>query len=166
VGFIIISFYADNKGRKDTTIIGWTVSILGLVMTLAAPNITVASIGLFFAGVGTDSATNITLIYFVEVFEARFIQKAMAAISACITVGGMVSTLFYYLFEDWWTTTLYSVLIPAVITLILMLIFLQESPMFLLREGAVSAQLAMNKIAKLNTGRSNIITLEDIGNVM
>jgi len=65
VGYIINSFYADNKGRRKITILGWVVSILGIVLTLASPNIIFASIGLFFAGIGTDSATNITLIYMV-----------------------------------------------------------------------------------------------------
>jgi MFS family permease len=65
VGFIIVSFYADNKGRRKSTIIGWSVSLLGIILTLASPNITLASIGLFFAGVGADSASKINMVYMV-----------------------------------------------------------------------------------------------------
>jgi OCT family organic cation transporter-like MFS transporter 4/5 len=166
IGSLISPLYADNKGRRGTTIIGWIVTILGILTCVAAPNITVASVGLFFVGVGAASASNIGLIYMVEVFESNLRQKSMAAISVCSTIGGMAATLFYYLFKDWWKTTVYSLLLPAVAALILMLIFLQESPMFLLRQGATHAQHVMNKIARLNTGRSDLITLEDIKNVM
>jgi MFS family permease len=166
VGYITISFYADNKGRRKPTIVGWSVSILGIVMTLASPNITLASIGLFFAGVGTESAAKITLMYMVEVFEANLRQKSMVVILACFSVGGMESTLFYYLFEDWWTATLCFIFIPAVLVLILMITFLQESPMFLVREGAATAQKAMNKIGMINTGRFNCLTIQDIENVI
>jgi MFS family permease len=65
IGYIIISYYADNKGRKNITILGWAVSIIGVIMVVAAPNITVASIGMFLAGLGTDSGTNISMIFMV-----------------------------------------------------------------------------------------------------
>ena len=48
----------------------------------------------------------------------------MTTIQACFSTGALMATLFYYLFEDWWATTFYSILIPAILTLILMLIFL------------------------------------------
>lgn len=59
----------------------------------------------------------------------------MIVIQPCFTAGGFVTTLFYYLFNDWWIMTLYSVLIPSVITFILMLVYLEECPMFLVRQG-------------------------------
>lgn len=65
VGYAFISYYADNKGRKNITILGWAVSILGIIMTLAAPNITVASVGMFLTGLGSDSGTNISLVFMV-----------------------------------------------------------------------------------------------------
>jgi hypothetical protein len=90
----------------------------------------------------------------------------MACISACFSVGGLISTLLYYLFEDWWTATLCSILLPAVVALILMIVFLQESPMFLVREGAATAQKALNKIGKINTGKTNCVTIQDIEKVI
>jgi len=90
----------------------------------------------------------------------------MTTIQACFSTGALIATLFYYLLEDWWAATFYSILIPAILTLILMLVFLEESPMFLVREGPIIAQKALNKIGKLNKGKSNCITIEDIENVI
>lgn len=123
IGYIVISFYADNRGRKNITILGWAISVLGIILALAAPNITVASIGMLLAGIGTDSATNITLIFIVEVFEDNLRQKSMTAVQISFCVGAMTATIFYYIFQDWWITTLLSILIPSFIVLILMVVF-------------------------------------------
>jgi len=37
-------------------------------MTLASPNIILASVGLFLTGAGTDSVSNITFVYMIEVY--------------------------------------------------------------------------------------------------
>jgi len=63
----------------------------------------------------------------------------MAAIQGAFTFGGLFITLIYYLTKDWWQTTLYALAIPMAITLVLLHIFLIETPMFLVRSGAAFA---------------------------
>jgi len=48
----------------------------------------------------------------------------MVAVQACFPIGALLATLTYYLSKDWWTTTLYVILIPSIATLILMMIFI------------------------------------------
>jgi MFS family permease len=61
VGYIIISFFSDNWGRKKTTILGWSIAVFGILLVQFAVNIQMAGVGLFFAGLGADSILNITL---------------------------------------------------------------------------------------------------------
>lgn len=126
IGHIIVSFFSDNRGRKKALIISWALTVFGLIIAVASPNIILASIGIFFAGLGSDSGgTSISFLFMAEVFENNLRQKSMVGIQACFPIAGMLSTLFYYLYGDWWIATFYIVLIPAVITLISMIIFLE-----------------------------------------
>jgi len=77
----------------------------------------------------------------------------MVAVQACFPIGALLATLIYYLSKDWWTTTLYVILIPSIATLILMMIFIQETPMFLIRKGPAKALKVLNKIGKINKSK-------------
>jgi hypothetical protein len=52
-------------------------------------------------------------------------QKHGSMIQVAFTAGGMVATLFYYLWESWQITTIFVVIIPSTLCLILMMVFLK-----------------------------------------
>ena len=140
----------------------WSIGLVGVGILLAAQNMIMAAGGNFLLGLGTDSILNISLIVISEVYEETFRQKLMAGIQGAFTFGALFVTLIYYLTLDWWQTTLYAVAIPMVVTWILLIAFLVETPMFLVRSGPIFATKQLNRIGKLNKGIDNLIKVDDI----
>ena len=62
------------------------------------------------------------------------------------TAGGMVATLFYYIWESWQITTIFVVIFPSMLFLILSIIFLKETPMFLIKNDPEDTVKVLNKI--------------------
>lgn len=60
------------------------------------------------------------------------------------TAGGMLTTLLYYIWEDWRITSIYALTIPSAITLLLIIIFLKETPMYLVKEDPDNALKVLN----------------------
>ena len=67
VGYLVISFFADNFGRKSSLIIGWGICSLGVVIVAASFNIYMTAAGLFLCGFGSDVSLNIAFFFFGEV---------------------------------------------------------------------------------------------------
>ena len=51
-GYIIFLFFTDNFGRKFALVMTWSVTMIGIFLLCIAPNMSIANIGLFFAGMG------------------------------------------------------------------------------------------------------------------
>ena len=60
-GYLIFLFFTDNFGRKFSLVMTWSVTMFGISLLCLAPNITVANIGLFLAGMGCESAIRINM---------------------------------------------------------------------------------------------------------
>ena len=52
VGYITFLFITDNFGRKCSLVLTWTVTMIGVLILCVAPNMAIASFGLFLAGTG------------------------------------------------------------------------------------------------------------------
>lgn len=98
VGYLVISIFSDNWGRRKTFILSWGITCLGAILLLFSNSILMAGIGLFFAGLGSDSALNITMVIVIEVYESDLCQKIQTAIQGCFTFGALFVTLIYYLY--------------------------------------------------------------------
>lgn len=67
VGYVIISFFSDNFGRKTSMAIAWATTTIGTVLVACSVNIYMAVIGLFLSGAGGDASINICFFFFGEV---------------------------------------------------------------------------------------------------
>ena len=56
--------------------------------------------------------------------------------------------------------------IPSVVILIFIVLYVEETPQFLIRKGVPQTLKALNRIGKINKGQTNILTEEDIINVI
>lgn len=56
--------------------------------------------------------------------------------------------------------------VPCFIILFFILIYLEETPQFLLRQGIPKTLKALNRIGKINKGLKSILTENDVKNVM
>jgi MFS family permease len=92
-----------------------------------------ASVGLLVCGSGSDAVYTIYFTLGAECINDRFRQKVASLVQIAFVVGALFATLFYYLYADWLTTTIYCLVIPAVLCAIVATYFTKESPMYLIR---------------------------------
>jgi OCT family organic cation transporter-like MFS transporter 4/5 len=64
LGFILVSFFADNFGRKKAMLVSWTICVIGTIIVATSFHIYMAAIGFFFSGFGSDASINICLFFF------------------------------------------------------------------------------------------------------
>ena len=63
-GYPIFLSITDNYGRKKAIVMAWATTTIGLALLCAAFNIIMATIGLFFAGMGCESCIRISMSIF------------------------------------------------------------------------------------------------------
>jgi MFS family permease len=64
LGFLIVSFFSDNFGRKISLVLAWGICVIGSLLVTFGYETTIIGIGLFLSGFGSDAAINITYLYF------------------------------------------------------------------------------------------------------
>lgn len=80
--------------------------------------------------------------------------------------SGALVGLLYWLFKDWRTVNIYFCLIPCFIELLLLIFYLEETPKFLIKKyDNEKIQKCLNRVGKINTGKPDLISIEDIENV-
>jgi hypothetical protein len=84
-----------------------------------------AAIGLLMCGMGSDSNLAVLSSVGAECCDDNFRQKASSIVQGAFTVGALLVTLFYYLYEDWKITTIYCLSIPAFINAAVIIIFVK-----------------------------------------
>lgn len=67
VGYILISFFADNFGRRTSMLLAWGATTIGSIIVACSVNIWMAAAGLFLSGAGADASINICFFFFGEV---------------------------------------------------------------------------------------------------
>ncbi len=132
-GYIFVTFLSDNYGRRKITIMAWGICTLGCVILVSAQSMIMATIGLMLCGFGSDSVLGITYSVMVETYEDNMRQKHCSIIQMAFTSGGMMITLFYFIWENWRIASIYALTIPSAITLILIIVYLKETPMYLIK---------------------------------
>jgi MFS family permease len=64
VGYVAVSFLADNFGRRKALLGAWSVCAVGTVVVASSLRLEVAAVGFFLSGFGSDAAVNLTLLFF------------------------------------------------------------------------------------------------------
>jgi len=63
IGFIFVTFFSDNYGRRKTVIAAWSLGAFGcllIILSKFTETIWLAILGLVLLGFGTDSVTIVT----------------------------------------------------------------------------------------------------------
>ena len=112
-----------------------------------------AAVGFFLSGFGSDVAVNLSLLLFAEEVGARRRQKYSIIVQMFFALGALTAAFFFYLFEHWRVVWCLLVAAPALIQLLLIHCYVEETPQFLLSRGLPQALAALNRIGKLNLDR-------------
>ena len=101
VGLLVVTFMADNYGRKLSLIVSWGICVFGSLLVIMNENIISVSIGLFLSGFGSDASCNITFLFFCETLNNKKRQRYSIIVQIFFTLGALVGTSFFYLINDW-----------------------------------------------------------------
>lgn len=135
LGYLGFSFFSDNFGRRSSILLAWGCATLGGIILAVSVNIPMAAVGLFFAGAGSDAAINICFYFFSEVVEDEKRQKYSIVVQIAFTIGAILVTVLFYIIPSWRIVVIISITVPAIIAFILVFLFVEETPQFLLRKG-------------------------------
>ena len=124
-GYIILSFFADNYGRKKSILVSWFICTIGILIVAVSFNIYTIGLGLFLSGFGGDAVINITLLFFSEGVENKKRQKYSVIVQIFFAVGALIVTFFFYVIDDWRIIWCMMVAAPAIIELVLLYCYLE-----------------------------------------
>jgi MFS family permease len=169
VGFLFVTYFSDNYGRKKTVTIAWSISIVGcffIMLSKWTDTMWTAAVGLTLNGIGADSVVIITGSILSEQCEDVARQKIFSIVQGAFTLGALVITLVFYIWEDWFITITFFLLVPAIVVELGFIFLLKESPLFMIRDDPALALRELNDIGRLNKGDPEILTMRDIENVI
>lgn len=103
VGPFLFGPVSDHFGRKPITLIGLVIAMLGVVICLFAPNISLVIIGRFVQGLGIASSMTVNRAMLLDVFRNRKLLSKVSSFFGVIMslfpalapiVGGYVQQIF------------------------------------------------------------------------
>jgi MFS family permease len=143
-------------------LVSWAICTVGTIIVAASQNVYMVAIGLFMCGCGSDAGINICFFFFGEVVGDAKRQKYSVIIQIFFCLGAMIITLFFYLISEWRTNWLILVTGPAVVEMVLLWYYIEETPQFLVKKGVNQTLKAMNRIGKINKGKDDILDEDDV----
>ena len=119
LGSLIVSFFADNSGRRSSILAAWTFVLVGAILVAFTVNIYMTAVGLLFCGIGSGGM-NICFFFFNEVVGEEKRQKYSVIIQIFWCLGALLVTGFFYFIELWRINWIILITVPTVINWILM----------------------------------------------
>ena len=138
-------------------VVSWGICTLGTVIVACSVNIYMVAVGLFFSGCGCDAAINICFFFFGEVVGDERRQKYSVFVQIFFTLGAMIITFFFSVIDSWRINWICLVTVPAIIELLLLIFYIEETPQFLLKKGVAVTKKALNRIGRINKNQDNIL---------
>jgi MFS family permease len=141
VGFLLLSFVGDLVGRKRLMTICMTGVVVGLVIAIFCQSLLMAGIGLFIASVGVQNSFNICFYFISETVSEEFREKASVAIQLFYGLGVLLNVLWYFMVKDWQMIFVLFYFLPAVASVIGIVIIVRDTPICLVMRNSPSKAL-------------------------
>lgn len=144
IGGLIGSFYvgliADRLGRKKTALIHSGFFLLGSTVNGISNNYYTLVLGRFLAGLGAGSAIVITAIFINETSPASYKGFLGSMNQVSINVGILYTQLLSLKWSNnnSWRWLLFMGSFISIVNFVLILVYLEESPLWLLNNGYTS----------------------------
>ena len=132
---------------------------------VSSTQIYIVLLALFILGFGTVTKYTTCFVSVAEIVDSEMRQKYLVLFEVGQAIGTLLVGVFYYLIPHWRYNMMITNIAPLALCLLIFIFFLQETPKYLVKnpENAVKS---LNRIAKINKGEDNVVTLEDINSVV
>lgn len=151
VGFLISAVIGDHMGRKTLITLCLLLNLVGMTLTILAPTIVVAGVGLFISTVGIQNGFNVCFYFLAETVAESHREKFSVAIQLFYGSGVLLNVPWFYLVGDWRLILIFFYLVPSLLVTLSVLIFIRDTPICLvLRNSPERAYSAFKAIATIN----------------
>jgi len=106
-------------------VVSWAICTVGTIIVALSFNIYMVAVGLFLSGCGSDAAVNICFFFFGEVVGDKKRQQYSVLVQVFWTIGAMLLALLFFLIDNWRLNWIIVVVIPAIIKLIVLLLYIE-----------------------------------------
>ncbi|KAJ8707422.1 hypothetical protein PYW08_010674 [Mythimna loreyi] len=134
MGSLLSGPMSDGIGRRLGQFVLIVPFTLGCIIMGLATNNTVMLFGRFITGLCTGAVRANSIVYIAELMDPKYRPMALFCPSASIHIGVLIShTVGKYCY---WKTSCFIFTVPTIIAFIILL-FLKESPLWLLSKGKI-----------------------------
>lgn len=165
VGPFISGPLTDFLGRKKINILASLIFVFGSILTALATSIPMLIIGRLFLGLAIGIVASTVPLYLAEIAPANLRGRLVTFFQLSITVGILLSYVVAYFFEqeaDGWRSMFWAGFIPA-IALLLGMLFVPESPRWLLTKGRENEALAvLNSLREPNEAKLELEATKEL----
>lgn len=158
-GYVTLPFIADNFGRKRSEMISWLIAVFGIVTLSTSMSMAQAGIGLFFCGMGINTAINLHYTFLKEFVIGHTKEIMIITLQIMFSLGVLLTALLAMYVPNWRIACVAFFAIPIVL-LLYGYVYIEETPEFSLSKGYNVLLESMNRIA--TTNERPLLTMEDI----
>lgn len=153
VGAVLGGFLMETVGRLRTLQIGALPCIAGWVLIALSTNIPMLLCGRLLCGLATALATSPAIVYITEVARPE-LRGSLLSFGPTLASFGMVLSYLKGAYLPWRLVAWLSI-IYAIVPVILVQLFVEESPMWLIsKQRPDDAQKAINKMYRYEEGKA------------
>ncbi|KOC67291.1 Facilitated trehalose transporter Tret1-2 like protein [Habropoda laboriosa] len=141
----MVSSYTMRRGRKLSLLITSIVSIVGWLVIYLAGTYEQILVGRIISGIATGTASVPATVYSAEVASPKWRSTMVTWTSVAIAIGVLIVYVFGYTFKDNWRTVALMCALFPLISIVLTLAVVPESPIWLRDRGRLEEALQILK---------------------
>lgn len=110
------------------------LATIGAVIVAIGYNLTMIAVGAIMSGAGINVSAGMVFYFFGETVENLKRQKYSILVQIAYTSAAITMTCLYYLIGSWRVIYIIVTMVPAIIMLFFFLLYVEETPQFLLKD--------------------------------
>ena len=151
IGLLLLSLAGGRVSKKNLLIGFHGLTTVGFILLLLKQSFLLSGIGLFLCITGDTANFYILMTFVTEIVSLDYAPAFAAMISFCCQLGEFAPVPLYYAFRDYHKVLIYYFLTPIVISMGMLIFFLEDTPICMVAMSSPEhAFKSLKNIAKHN----------------
>lgn len=136
LGYLLLPLITDNLGRKTSFLMSLVAGITGTVIIYSSSNMTWIAVGFFINAIGSNSGFNTLFTFIDDTVDNHLRQQYSVVFLVAYSGGGLLNLAYFYFLGNVKLIFLICYVIPLILCFVLVILFVKETPQFLIRRYA------------------------------